>query len=633
MKRHRNHVLENMSVTALRAHLPETWVMHPFHSDYGIDVQIEIFEDDGSSTGLRVYGQLKATDNSENDDVLRLDRNHFEYWSAHSDPVLLLRFFAESGKLKWCWMHEIEWRMNPDASSVDASSHLERWNQEETPTAIEQLARLRRAALHQRLPLPTTISVRNNTAEGVTGSLKLADLIAKRLPAASFKVFGESELPCNFDVLLEKTSLRLGHLGLPGYVVNRDSDCETIADQAVLLIFLIACRYDRSSVARVLASECSATLFRAASSQFQKLLFAGLVDSLGIDQAIPLILRETAGKEDPEFWLNLHAVRLRASDRGQRALWHKHLKEWVDFPPYPEMAGSAAYNFANSLANAGFWHESLDYYRLAGQRDPGYLTRDYYWVELGAAQFETGQASDAATSYQLAFGKNPSPDIQWRLGDALFHCGRYEMAYEHISSAVANDETLGSHPRLVMMVCRDLASTWGIKEQEIGPVGDSTQEEMMELNAVTSADDLILMLRPFLEICALDPQLSFNAGHLAGISNQPQLALYRFLTCALLQCGDAEAWACAIAAAWKAEEVDLLVLLTESAYFYVGEELLDAVLKSFRSPAGLPKESEVEFQRQLIGLIRAMARSGDESVTIRVHTQQGKYGTAEFRLE
>lgn len=625
MKRHRNHVLEDMSVTSLKTALPAMWVTHVFRRDYGIDVQIEIFDPDGNSTGLRVYGQLKATDKHESNDVLSLDRDHFEYWAAHSDPVLLLRFFAETGTFKWAWMHDIEWRMKPSASSINAAPHLTLWNKEETPKVIEQLIKLRKQTLHQRFSSPTTISVRN-ASDGITGSLKLAGLIEGRLPSQSFRVLGEPESAGYFDVLLEGKKLRIGFIGFPGFVVSCYDDCdiEYIADLAVVFIFLISCRYNRSAEASVIANQASATLFGAASEEYLPLIFGGLFYSLGIDQAIALILGNVANKEDPVVWFNIHAAGHRASKlHGQAEPWLKQLRAWADSPPHPEMAASAAYNAANSLAHANLWHESLGYYKLAGERDGGYFDRGYYWAELGAAQFETDQARAAAASYQKAFDLTSTPADQWRLGDALFHCGRYESAYKNIYSAVVSDENLGSYPRLVMAVCDELISTWEINEQEIRPVDESVQNELMTLKEAVSEDDLILSLKPYLQICAIDPRLSFNAGHLANISNQSRLALFRFLTCALRQRGDTQAWACAVAAAFNAKETNLFVHILESAYFYIGEELVDAVLKAFVIPAGLPNETAIEFQRQLVALIRATAKSPDNSVTMRIHNGEG----------
>ncbi len=359
--------------------------------------------------------------------------------------------------------------MKPTAASVDVATHLEVWHHEETAQTIEQLARLRREVVQHQLSLPATVCVRDES-NGVVGSLRLAELIGGRLPSGSFKVFGESAAPCHFDVLLERKKLRLSHVGLPGFVVTCDGDYDDpaiVADLTVLLLFLVSCRYDRSSVARIIATQSSTTLFGAASEEFQQLLIEGLIYSLGIDRAIPMILDRLANKEDPVAWLNIHVVGLRASKRyGQTDLWQKQLKAWADALPYPGMAASAAYNAANYLAHSGSWQEALNYYHMAGERDSGYFDRGYYWAELGAAQFETDQANVAASSYQKAFDINHSPADQWRLGDALFHCGHYDAAYLNISSAVATDVSLGSYPRLVALVCEELISTWGSRSRK-----------------------------------------------------------------------------------------------------------------------------------------------------------------------
>lgn len=83
----RSHVLEERSLAFLRDIFPDVWVIHSFTRDYGVDAQVEVFSEKGERTGIRFYGQVKATENSVSDDLLRLDSSHFEYWSVHTNPV------------------------------------------------------------------------------------------------------------------------------------------------------------------------------------------------------------------------------------------------------------------------------------------------------------------------------------------------------------------------------------------------------------------------------------------------------------------------------------------------------------------------------------------------------------------
>ena len=61
-KRHRNHQLETESVRELQSKLPSTWVYRTPTDDYGIDGEVEIFDDKGFATGRKFFLQLKATD-------------------------------------------------------------------------------------------------------------------------------------------------------------------------------------------------------------------------------------------------------------------------------------------------------------------------------------------------------------------------------------------------------------------------------------------------------------------------------------------------------------------------------------------------------------------------------------------
>ena len=617
MERSRQHILEELSDAALRTSLPERWTIHKFAHDYGIDFQIEIFDNTGKTTGLRFYVQLKATDNNEEADVLSLDRRHFEYWLSHSDPVLLLRYFAPTKNLKWSWMHDLEWRMKATAVSVNVASHLQSWQNEKTAAIIEKFVILRRDITQKILPLPVSICVKNHSNK-ITESLQLANLIKGILPAEKFYVFGEATEQCQFDVLIEGKTLMINHVGLRGFVVNLNGsyvEPAMVANLSVILLFLVACRYDKSVVAKNIASHASETLFGSESEEFQLLIIVGLIYALGINQAIPMILDRMINKEDPIAWLNLYMAGYLASMQyGQTDLWQKQMKAWAEAPPYPEIAASAAYNLANSLANSGSWQEAIKYYDIASKRDSNYLDRDYYWAELGAAQFEVGQVSLAVDSYKRAFNINQSPNEQWRLGDALFQCGHYEVAYQNITSAISNDPQIGSYPRLVALVCEELISTWGIKEQVVGVVNDSTQEKIMTLNPAVNSDQLIRELKPLLDISAIDPILSFNAGHYAIISGQPIIAIYRFLTCALINRGDIQAWACAITSAINTDQAELLIYLIETAYFHVGEALHEAILESF--PSNLLTR---ELQHELINLLRATEIKKNHEFTLRIH--------------
>ena len=46
----RSHILEERSLGFLREVFPDSWTIHSFTYDYGIDIQVEVFAENGDRT-------------------------------------------------------------------------------------------------------------------------------------------------------------------------------------------------------------------------------------------------------------------------------------------------------------------------------------------------------------------------------------------------------------------------------------------------------------------------------------------------------------------------------------------------------------------------------------------------------
>ena len=65
-QRTRNHLIEDESRLFFKKSLPKFWVCRDKNDDYGIDCEVEIFDNKGNSTGLVFWVQLKGTDSDKN---------------------------------------------------------------------------------------------------------------------------------------------------------------------------------------------------------------------------------------------------------------------------------------------------------------------------------------------------------------------------------------------------------------------------------------------------------------------------------------------------------------------------------------------------------------------------------------
>lgn len=105
--RSRSHQLEDLSVREFERLLPVQWVVRRKASDYGVDLEVEIFDDDGRATGLLFFVQLKATDDEKLERSVRIDVDRIEYLSSLPAPSMIARYCSPTGQFHWQWISNV----------------------------------------------------------------------------------------------------------------------------------------------------------------------------------------------------------------------------------------------------------------------------------------------------------------------------------------------------------------------------------------------------------------------------------------------------------------------------------------------------------------------------------------------
>ena len=440
-KRIRSHELEELSLAALRLELPPKWVIHDFRKDYGIDVQLEIFEADGFATGLRCYGQLKATDNSTDDDVLSLDRDHFEYWGAHTDPVLLLRYYADAQRYLWCWLHDVAWSLKPDTKSLGVTKFLRPWERGSSPKTIQDfLGRRSRAFTERQLP-PFLVSVSSSTTPMVRLAL-VANALGDLANSGAFQFESVSLKPAVFEVNMLVDGVVCSYLGLPGAMVEDMGEAppDGIASTILLLVFLTACRYDRILVARPLAKSCFGVMLKAAGDKYFFPLIDSVVYAVGLKEAAKLFHEASEGDIPAAGGALFPGVAYVAAQRyGEAEQWITMLREELAESTVDAHRAATVYSLGNALSNKHLWKEALPMFKLAVEALPDYFNRAYFRHEYGAAFFESGLFVEAAEQYRTALGLEPSPRLHFLLGDVLFCAGKFSDAIIELDIALSGE--------------------------------------------------------------------------------------------------------------------------------------------------------------------------------------------------
>jgi len=606
-KRVRNHELEELSLAALRFELPPKWVIHDFRKDYGIDVQLEIFEVDGFATGLRCYGQLKATDNSADEDVLALDRDHFEYWSAHTDPVLLLRYYADAKQYSWCWLHDVAWSLKADAQSLSVTKFLRPWDKLTSPKAIQDFMEHRSRAFTERQLPPFLVAVRGSSIP-LAKLAEVANALNELEHLSAFRFETESLNSAAFEISLLPDGVVCSHLGLPGVMVEEFGEATpaSIASTIVLLVFLTACRYDRILVARPLAKSCFGLLLKAAGEKFFFPLMDSVIYAVGLRDAADLFHGASAN-DMPEIGSALfQGVAYVAAQRyGESNQWISMLREDLASSMDDAHRAATAYSLGNALSNKNQWSEALPMFKLAAEALPDYFNRAYFRHEYGAAFFENGMFLEAAEQYRAALVLEPSSRLHYLLGDVLFCAGEFSEGIAELDVALGTplDEGSATAALLLRELCREFVEEWGVNRLKYAAPEDGGIDVLQSLSG-DELKDLPKALLPLMQKFGSDPLFNFNAGHLALNNGQNVLAAYRFLNCAARQRGDSEAWALAVASAMGAQDAALMAMAITAGYFFVGEKLLVDFFRVTQFSRASTAEREL-LQRMFVDVVHS----------------------------
>lgn len=629
----RNHVLEERSLAFLRDAFPDSWVIHPFSRDYGIDIQVEVFAENGDRTGIRFYGQVKATDRADDDDLLRLDRSHFEYWAAHTDPVALLRYFDSSKQLRWCWMHDVDWLMKPETQSLDVAELLKAWEKNKSSGEVERYLHARRQALFSPVTPPYDISVeRFGSADA---SPFLAANIAKAINSKSFRVLTTDLAVGTFHVVVATDKIAASHCGLPGVVLHHKEELTDpeVVESSLLATFLCACKYERILFARALATSTAPLLYRAAGGHLRLCFLDAMIFALGLKPAVEFISPLLTEDEDPSLsWFKFATVCMASSFKyGEAHSWSTLLRQWIKASPIPDNAGAFAYNLGNSLFNQGQWAEACEAFASALTADPRYENRGYFWGEFGAANFEAGNLDAATRCYEKAVLLTNGPEERWRLGDTLFHSGHYDKAVEQFRIALPKlDSHNQNYVELLLLICEEIQRVWGVLSQTLSTISEEDHEILKTSAAQLNESDVILHLQPLMSKNAIDGLFNFNAGVFANRYGHQSLAAYRFLTCALRHRGDAQAWTNAIMCAFSSGNVHLTLLIAKAAHFYLGEQFLPWVLGLMPDGPKIPEPLAESWRAMMTELVESFERDREahrEGLVLRIH---GPTGSKEF---
>ena len=125
-QRPREHELETRSQRFFEQHLPDAWTSHREQDDYGVDLRVEIFDDE-RATGLDFIVQLKASATAtqgEYEDMRLLIRTYNYLWDMLS-VVLLVKYVASNNEAYYMLLKDVP---TPDQENDTFTIHIPKTN-------------------------------------------------------------------------------------------------------------------------------------------------------------------------------------------------------------------------------------------------------------------------------------------------------------------------------------------------------------------------------------------------------------------------------------------------------------------------------------------------------------------------
>lgn len=470
--RPRSHEVETESERTFAYLLPSSWVIRKQDHDYGIDAEVEIFED-GHSTGLTFKVQLKGTDTDRRCSSIRLDT--LNYWRSLDVPVLVIHYERGTGHLygRWAYAHDLHVH-GPSAAQQTTTFHFADSNRLVRDTIRSQLREDVQRFRDVR---------RGSVVEPLTYAVEFGDVPeAQRHHLALRQLLDSAPLwtspaPADVAVLHIKVSPTGFQVTGPVALATLTVDTVSPSPGQYALNIVAAMGFVLATLG---AGVHGVDLFIVAGGarllhSFEIAATAGTCFGATGRYADAMTLGAPLVRDPDPFVRNAGNLLLAMAISGNvvpQAVGEELLRVDHDLieleiaQDKPLRAAVAYYNFGEHLASFGQHHLALAAYTAAAHYDPRYSDFDYFHRDLGCAHRHLGDYGAAASAYQTALQRGGDPSqIVPLLADSLLLSGRYRETIDLLADWDPAGSPSAAHAELVGIVAGLVVRTTGLEQQ------------------------------------------------------------------------------------------------------------------------------------------------------------------------
>lgn len=586
-KRPGQHQLEDISRSKLTLLFPREWVLRDKDKDYGIDVEVEVFNSAGFSTGLMFFVQLKATESENMANIRDLDFSidRLDYYETLDLPVLICRYSHAEDLFYAKWSSEIDtFNSKKGAKTVRLKfNDNDILNTESQDTLLAHVTKLR--SIRRNL-IGFPVSVYLQSPGKYISSMPRVLFLAK--VKAALSEFSEYiSISSNIDdayivANINDEELEMNFSKLVNLTICQKDEVYSLRFEGIAkkILFGLAVCLGRINLDNLAVKIFVLKEIKSLVIEKQKLiinLIPSLVKTDHMKEVVELLLEASDQGKDNLVEVILQMTILSHSAIGKKKDGNNAYKTVLEhcLNKYTALGsddqiGIAHYNLANSLANNNLKKEALHHYAQARKHNPIYGEQFYFYKEVASVLFNVGKFRFASYFYSRAIDLTNGPlaeEIEPLLADALMYSGEYSKAIEQFKNYFSNSAR--PEPEWVLK-CTCLE---GIVENLDIRIQNRMPKSAWDLTASAIDDEKVL--NQAIRLDCLCGFAWFNLGIIHSGNGRYESATFCFSMCALVQNRDVEAWVNATLCCFNKEvPMFFLPLVYQVAHLYNGENYI-----------------------------------------------------------
>lgn len=582
-QRTRNHILEDKSRNAFNEIIPDKWVVRDKGKDYGVDCEVEIFDDLGSPTGNIFYVQLKATESKSNSirKTVAFEIGKISQFQSYSVPVLIVRYSHLENRLYYTWANDITSQVKSEKKinvKFTENRILDKINVE---NICDYLASYRKAISGNFIiPIRTFIKTDDLSKKSTISTQQYFKRILLNKSQYFNFVRSEKDSILQLKVGESKVFLTLTDTAFSsiGYQIENltEESIKYYTDVLLSCFAIILFNVNKTEQANELFF--TNNLIKVLNLREDFLVY--FLPHLLLGEKCEQVLNEIEGMFDvtkDNFIQNVSLSILMCSNKlgkDRQAICINFLQKQIQYSKEREYmmgVGIANYNLGSFYRNLGNNKEALFHYLEARKYNSEYKNRGYFYSDIAGVLFELKRFLISSKFYKKSIDlQTENVFAKALLGDALLYLGEYKSAVkcfdEFLTEQKENTEINKEEWYLKYFCIQSLILNGYPKNQE--------RNVLKALNSLTEGN-----IEEALEYDMLCSRAWMESGLEANKEKETVHAFLSFTMAALFNKENLIAWRFATISGFIEEDDKYLHVfdLIRLAYYYHSENYIDSL--------------------------------------------------------